>query len=181
MQSAHKFEENIPEVAKCRRPINLNPTAHLTSTSDWQELGRNTLGNDVMLQMGGDFGFENANAWFKNLEILMAAVNKEGRVNVSDYAVLAYIRGIGLLSFSVQGTDGWVDAERSSLGVGVFAVVVLLSLFSKSLVPYACAGSSPKSQPYVKGWITQLSEKGMGVYHCYAEGSHDVLAPLSSF
>ncbi|CAN0078829.1 unnamed protein product, partial [Ectocarpus sp. 4 AP-2014] len=47
-----------------------------------QELGRNTLGDDVMLQMGGDFGFENANAWFKNLEILMAAVNKEGRVNV---------------------------------------------------------------------------------------------------
>lgn len=35
-----------------------------------------------MLQMGGDFGFENANAWFKNLDLLMKAVNLEGRVNV---------------------------------------------------------------------------------------------------
>lgn len=41
-----------------------------------------------MLQMGGDFGFENANAWFKNLEILMKAVNKEGRVNVSNHQSL---------------------------------------------------------------------------------------------
>lgn len=48
-----------------------------------QELGRHTRGEDVMLQMGGDFGFEDANAWFKNLDSLMAAVNKEGRVNVS--------------------------------------------------------------------------------------------------
>lgn len=48
-----------------------------------QELGRNTLGDDVMLQMGGDFGFEDANAWFKNLDVLMEAVNSEGRINVS--------------------------------------------------------------------------------------------------
>ncbi|CAN0276379.1 unnamed protein product, partial [Laminaria digitata] len=47
------------------------------------EVGRNTRGEDVMLQMGGDFGFEDANAWFKNLETLIAAVNQEGRVNVS--------------------------------------------------------------------------------------------------
>ena len=36
-----------------------------------------------MLQMGGDFGFENANAWFKNLDKLIEAVNREGRVHVS--------------------------------------------------------------------------------------------------
>lgn len=36
-----------------------------------------------MLQMGGDFGFENANTWFKNLDVLMEAANKEGRINVS--------------------------------------------------------------------------------------------------
>lgn len=59
-----------------------NPNPNLGSLP-WQDIGRNTLGDDVMLQMGGDFGFENADVWFKNLEILMAAVNKEGRVNVS--------------------------------------------------------------------------------------------------
>lgn len=47
-------------------------------------MGRNTVGEDVMLQMGGDFGFENANEWFKNLDILIGAVNREGRVNVSE-------------------------------------------------------------------------------------------------
>lgn len=40
-----------------------------------------------MLQMGGDFGFGDANAWFKNLDILLEAVNAEGRVNVSEYLV----------------------------------------------------------------------------------------------
>lgn len=35
-----------------------------------------------MLQMGGDFGFENANAWFKNLDALIEAVGRQGRVNV---------------------------------------------------------------------------------------------------
>lgn len=39
-----------------------------------------------MLQMGGDFGFENANAWFKNLDKLIAAVNREGRVNVGAHS-----------------------------------------------------------------------------------------------
>lgn len=48
-----------------------------------QELARHTRGDDVMLQMGGDFGFENANAWFKNLDLLIEATNKEGRINVS--------------------------------------------------------------------------------------------------
>lgn len=49
-----------------------------------------------MLQIGGDFGFENANEWFKNLDILIAAVNEEGRVNVREryrtYVTIEYAK-----------------------------------------------------------------------------------------
>lgn len=45
-------------------------------------MGENTRGNDIMLQMGGDFGFENANAWYKNLDSLIETVQRQGRVNV---------------------------------------------------------------------------------------------------
>ncbi|CAM9883542.1 unnamed protein product, partial [Hapterophycus canaliculatus] len=78
-----------------------------------QELGRNTLGNDVMLQMGGDFGFENANAWFKNLEILMAAVNKEGRVNAffSTPQLYTDAKHASELEFSVKKDDFFPYAD----------------------------------------------------------------------
>lgn len=39
-------------------------------------------GQDIMLTMGTDFGYENANTWFKNLEKLIKYVNEDGRVNV---------------------------------------------------------------------------------------------------
>ena len=56
-----------------------------------------------MLQMGGDFAFEDANAWFKNLDTLIAAVNREGRVNVS-FWYCCYVPGIRLLVLYVTTT-----------------------------------------------------------------------------
>lgn len=61
-----------------------------------------------MLQMGGDFGFGDANAWFKNLDVLLEAVNKEGRVNVSKHRpCVAFITVLPqILVFSISPTLG---------------------------------------------------------------------------
>lgn len=58
-----------------------------------------------MLQMGGDFGFGDANAWFKNLDILKEAVNKEGRVNVSKRRRVWPLYGGGILRISPRWGD----------------------------------------------------------------------------
>eukprot|EP00899_Mesostigma_viride_P025314 jgi/Mesvir1/5968/Mv00723-RA.2 len=39
-------------------------------------------GNDIIMTMGGDFNYQNANPWFKNLDKLIHYVNKDGRINV---------------------------------------------------------------------------------------------------
>ena len=44
-------------------------------------LGNQTRGNDIMFMQGSDFQYMNAEAYFKNLDKLIAAVNKDGRVN----------------------------------------------------------------------------------------------------
>ncbi|XP_065912001.1 lysosomal alpha-mannosidase-like [Dysidea avara] len=38
--------------------------------------------NNIMMTMGGDFDYENANTWYKNLDKLMYYVNKNGSVNM---------------------------------------------------------------------------------------------------
>ncbi len=78
-----------------------------------------------MLQMGGDFGFGDANAWFKNLDILLAAVNKEGRVNVSlPQAAAACSRG---RFFAARNTHTRRHETRSTRlachGAGVSSLV----------------------------------------------------------
>eukprot|EP00903_Cladosiphon_okamuranus_P006567 g6415.t1 len=78
-----------------------------------QALGRNTIGEDIMLQMGGDFGFGDANAWFKNIDILLEAVNKEGRVNAfystpQQYTVAKHASGVHL---SVKKDDFFPYAD----------------------------------------------------------------------
>ncbi len=49
-------------------------------------------GEDIMLTMGSDFHYENANAWFKNLDKLIQHVNEDGRVNVFYSTALDYTR-----------------------------------------------------------------------------------------
>jgi alpha-mannosidase len=40
------------------------------------------LGNHIMMTMGSDFQYSNANTWFKNLDKLIHYANIDGRVNV---------------------------------------------------------------------------------------------------
>ena len=40
------------------------------------------LGSDIMLTMGSDFNYENADTWFANMDALIHYVNLDGRVNV---------------------------------------------------------------------------------------------------
>lgn len=45
------------------------------------ELANATRGDDIMLTMGSDFAYANAEVWFKNLDKLIKYVNEDGRVN----------------------------------------------------------------------------------------------------
>lgn len=45
------------------------------------ELKRHARGNHVIMNMGSDFHYENAHAWYRNLDKLIDYVNKDGRVN----------------------------------------------------------------------------------------------------
>lgn len=47
-----------------------------------QEQGQHYRANNIMLSMGSDFQYANANSWFKNLDKLIHYVNLDGRVNV---------------------------------------------------------------------------------------------------
>ena len=53
-----------------------------TFVQECEELAIHTEGNHIMLQMGSDFQYENANVWFKNLDKLIQYTNEDGRVNV---------------------------------------------------------------------------------------------------
>ena len=46
------------------------------------DMASHMKGSDVMLTMGSDFQYENANEWFKNLDKIIHHVNLDGRVNV---------------------------------------------------------------------------------------------------
>ena len=46
-----------------------------------EEYSSYMLGDDVMLLMGDDFHYGNANAWFKNLDKLIEHARIDGRVN----------------------------------------------------------------------------------------------------
>jgi len=46
-----------------------------------QEQGQHYRANNIMLSMGSDFEYANANSWFKNLDKLIHYVNLDGRVN----------------------------------------------------------------------------------------------------
>lgn len=100
-----------------------------------------------MLQMGGDFGFGDANAWFKNLDILLKAVNKEGRVNVSKTPHVANL--LGTRCDGLRPSPGWwfvfvleltfAAPASHSCGVTIFPFLFLSSLM---LLSYRCAYSS---------------------------------------
>ncbi|CAN0053626.1 unnamed protein product, partial [Discosporangium mesarthrocarpum] len=78
-----------------------------------EELGRHTAGSDVMLQMGGDFGFEEAEAWFLNLDRLLDAVNLDRRVEAfystpANYTLAKHRSG---LDWSVKEDDFFPYAD----------------------------------------------------------------------
>ncbi len=57
-----------------------------------QNLAHQTAGDDVMLEMGGDFHYENANLWYENLDLLIEATNRDGRVNAFYSTPLNYTK-----------------------------------------------------------------------------------------
>ena len=75
-----------------------------------------------MLQMGGDFGFENANAWFKNLDVLMEAVNREGRVNVRDLDIFFRSNTFTTLLYAVHSTEYTLHSTHYTVHITQYIV-----------------------------------------------------------
>lgn len=82
-------------------------------------------GNDIMLTMGSDFHFENANAWFKNLNKLIKYVNADGRVNVFYSSALDYTRAKtkSMKESLIKKTNTKVDTSNNVLRGQVYGDV----------------------------------------------------------
>lgn len=97
-----------------------------------------------MLQMGGDFGFGDANAWFKNLDILLAAVNKEGRVHVSEPITRSQFR-----------VFAWVVLPRTDTHTGVYGCLTCYGAGVSSFV-----GQSARLMLFRNNKLLRLSPLG---------------------
>ena len=53
--------------------------------------GNMTRGNNIMWTMGSDFNYENAEAWFVNIDKLIEAVNADGRVHMQYSSPAEYV------------------------------------------------------------------------------------------
>lgn len=75
-------------------------------------------GGHVMLTMGSDFQYENANKWYKNLDKLIHYVNKDGRLNAfySTPSLYTEAKHAANLTWSVKEDDFFPCARRAAAG-----------------------------------------------------------------
>jgi len=70
--------------------------------------------NDIMLSMGSDFNYENANTWFKNLDKIIHYANLDGRINVfySTPTIYTNAKHAANLTWSVKNDDYFPYADH---------------------------------------------------------------------
>jgi len=72
-----------------------------------------TRGVNLMITMGSDFQYENAREWYENLDVLIAAVNKDGRVQAQYSTPSKYVEAKNKeqLQFTVKTDDFFPYAD----------------------------------------------------------------------
>ena len=70
-------------------------------------------GKNVLMMMGCDYKYENAFQWYKNLDLLIDAVNKDGRVNAvySDPETYTNAKNLENLTWSIK-TDDFIPCAQ---------------------------------------------------------------------
>lgn len=86
-----------------------------------QGLANSSRGRHVMLLMGCDYEYENAAAWYTNIDTLIAAVNADGRVKAlySDPATYTAAKHAENLAWSVKRDDFMPCAQEWSEASGL--------------------------------------------------------------